>query len=213
MSCTITNDALVSHLEHNTQVLTTPRLRAAFRAIDRADFVHPDYRLEAYEDYPLPIGEEQTISQPTTVAFMLEKLEAEPGERVLDVGAGSGWTTALLGSIVGEQGRVIGIELLPELVAFGTRNLAKYSLPQATIEEAERGVLGKPAVARFDRILVSASAEKFPQELVSQLGEGGVMVVPVGDAICRVEKLGRGKIAKKCFSGFAFVPLIEGKKT
>ncbi|MDZ4284523.1 MAG: protein-L-isoaspartate O-methyltransferase [Patescibacteria group bacterium] len=207
-----TNDALVSHLEHDTCALTTPRLKEAFRAIDRADFVHPDYRDEAYEDYPLPIGAGQTISQPTTVAFMLEKLSVEPGEKVLDVGAGSGWTTALLGSIVGEQGRVFGIELVPELVVYGTRNIAKYKLPQATIEEAARGVLGKPAEAPFDRILVSAAADKLPQELVSQLKEGGVMVAPVGESICRIEKLGTGKIEKKCYPGFAFVPLVVDKK-
>ena len=205
------NDDLVAHLERDTRVLATPRLKEAFRAIDRADFVHSDYLPEAYEDYPLPIGKGQTISQPATVAFMLEQLGVAPGERVLDVGSGSGWTTALLGSIVGERGRVFGIELVPEIVDFGKHNLAKYHLPQATIEEAGRGVLGKSAEAPFDRILVSAAAEKLPQELVSQLKEGGVMVAPLGDSICRIEKRGAGKITKKCYPGFAFVPLIERK--
>src|SRR3989338_8868612 len=116
--------------------LKTPRIVEAFRAIDRVDFVRDEYKDEAYENYPLPIGGGQTISQPLTVAFMLELLNPQPGEKILDVGYGSGWQTALLAQIVSEYrgqktknesgGVVIAIERIPGLCKFGAQNIAKY---------------------------------------------------------------------------------------
>ena len=104
-------EELVAHLERNTGVLKTPVLKAAFKVVDRKDFVAGDYAIEAYEDYPLPIGYGQTISQPTTVAFMCELLGPKRGDKILDLGSGSGWTTALLAHVVGPEGSVVGVEI------------------------------------------------------------------------------------------------------
>src|SRR3989338_8071025 len=95
--------------------LKTPLIIEAFKKIDRADFVSENLRDEAYENYPLPIGFDQTISQPLTVAFMLELLQPQPGEKILDIGSGSGWTTTLLAFCVGKEGRGFGLERIPEL--------------------------------------------------------------------------------------------------
>ncbi|OGG48169.1 protein-L-isoaspartate O-methyltransferase [Candidatus Kaiserbacteria bacterium RIFCSPHIGHO2_01_FULL_51_33] len=201
---------LLEHLQSNTRVLKTPRIREAFEKIDRADFILPEYRGEAYEDYPLPIGQGQTISQPTTVAFMLELLAPKRGQKILDVGCGSGWTSALLAEVVGEKGSVLGLERVPELVAFGQKNLGKYHFLQARIERAGEE-LGRASEAPFDRILVSAAAEKLPETLIEQLALEGVMVVPVRDAIVKITKNRNGTLETKRHEGFAFVPLIERK--
>ncbi|MBI2452815.1 MAG: protein-L-isoaspartate O-methyltransferase [Parcubacteria group bacterium] len=196
-------------------VLKTQAIIEAFSRVDRKDFVPRDFQGYAYGDYPLPIAGEQTISQPTTVAFMLELLQPRQGEKILDVGSGSGWTTALLAFLVGEKGRVFGVERIPELVAFGAKNLGKYDFPQAIIVRAEK-ILGFPKEAPFDKILVSAAAEGFPESLLSQLKEGGILVIPVRDAVWRVKKLPgtppNGEASKteiQKFGGFAFVPLVE----
>ena len=181
--------------------------------MDRADFVPPEYRDDAYGDFPLPIGFGATISQPTVVAFMLELLQPRKGDKVLDVGTGSGWTTALLAHIVGPSGSIAGIEIIPELVALGMANLRKYNLPQAKIVQAKEHVLGLPAQAGlpekapFDKILVSAAADSLPQELIDQLANGGRMAIPIRDSVWRVEKKAEGSLNKEEFFGFAFVPL------
>jgi protein-L-isoaspartate(D-aspartate) O-methyltransferase len=186
--------------------LKTERIMDAFKKIDRVDFVMDEYRDEAYGDYPLPIGHGQTISQPSTVAFMLELLEPQEGDKILDVGSGSGWTTTLLAQIVGPTGRVFGLELVPELVKFGSGNLGKYGFPHAEIRQAS-GALGLEGEAPFDRILVSAAGEKMPQELIDQIKVGGRMVIPIQNAVWRVDRTSGTEVSKEEFSGFVFVPL------
>ena len=202
-----TLDTLIARLEDDTGVLKSAPIKAALRAVPRARCIRARYLSEAYEDYPVPVGFGQTISQPTTVVFMLELLQAHKGDRVLEVGSGSGWVTALLAHLVGAQGKVYGVELVPELVAFGRKNLKKYALPNATIAQAG-AVLGLPGEAPFDRILVSASAQELPGELVQQLKDGGTLVIPIGDTIYHIEKREGGEIKKTPYPGFAFVPLI-----
>ncbi|MBI3983759.1 protein-L-isoaspartate(D-aspartate) O-methyltransferase [Candidatus Microgenomates bacterium] len=192
--------------ELKSQVLRTPEIIEAFEKVDRASFVSTEYLAYAYTDRPLPIGAGQTISQPYTVAFMLELLEPTAGQRILDVGSGSGWTTALLGQIVGRKGKVIGLEVVTELIEFGQANLAKYDLPQAEIRLAGRS-LGLAEEAPFDRILVSAAADKLPATLVDQLEIGGIMVAPVRSSVWKVIKTEPDRFEREEYPGFAFVPL------
>jgi len=205
---------LVEHLI-KSGVLRTPHIITAFRAIDRNDFVPQDWQSVAYEDYPIPIGYGQTISQPYTVAFMLELLQPKPGQKILDVGSGSAWTTALLAHIVGLKGKVFGIEIIPGLVEFGKQNVAKYRFDHAQILQAgppagEAGKkLGLPKEAPFDKILASAAANKLPKELIQQLQIGGTLVVPVRNDVLRVQKISAKETAVETFPGFAFVPLVR----
>jgi len=201
------HDQLVNRLKNKTEVLKTPRIIDAFKHVDRKDFVRNDLAVEAYEDYPLPIGDDQTISQPTTVAFMLELLAPEEGDSILDVGSGSGWTTALLAEIVGSNGRVVGVEVIEDLVEFGLDNLAQYNFAQAEIQHSDGGA---PQVneAPFDRILVSAAADEIPDGFISQLKNNGVIVIPIDDSIVRATKVPRGdgyQLKRQIHHGFRFV--------
>ena len=184
-------------------------LHEAFRVVAREDFLRPADRSRAGFDGPIAIGRRQTNSQPRTVFAMLELLDVRPGQRILDVGSGSGWTTALLAHLVTPTGTVIGTELEPDLVAFGSANLATYDVPWASIRQAAPGTLGAPDDAPFERILVSAEARTLPEPLVDQLGVGGTMVLPVGAHMTRVERYGPGRDAVNVTTHglYSFVPL------
>ncbi len=193
-------------------VLKTALIINAFKKTDRADFVLSDFKKEAYRDYPLPIGYNVTISQPTTVAFMLELLEPKKGDKILDIGSGSGWTTELLSQIVGKKGKVFGVEIIPELVEFGRKNLSKYNKKNVFYKNAEiilakKDILGFSKKAPFDKILVSAMAKKLPKELVNQLSISGILVIPIKNSIWRIDKISENEIKEKEFYGFNFVPL------
>lgn len=188
-------------------MLKSPEVIDAFRAADRKYFVPQAFEEYIYADTPLSIGDGQTISQPSTVAFMLEHLDVEEADRVLDIGSGSGWTTALLCQMVGEEGSVTGLERVDALVDQGKKNLSKLSLhPNCRIQKAGEK-LGFPG-KKFDRILVSASANEIPEELFSQLNIEGVLVIPVGNSIFKFKKISESEVQKEEFYGFVFVPLI-----
>ena len=201
----ICNSDLIDHLI-NTGALRSSNITDAFVHVDRVDFVDDPRIPDIYGDYPLPIGHGQTISQPTTVAMMLEMLSPHKGEKILDIGSGSGWTTALLSYIVGDEGSVTGLERVDYLVKFGADNLKKYRFKNTKIIQAgeELGIVDE----KFDRILVSAAADEFPKELTRQLKVGGKLVVPVQNSIFEVTKKESGELEIVEHYGFAFVPLI-----
>jgi protein-L-isoaspartate(D-aspartate) O-methyltransferase len=182
------------------------RVARAFAETPREEFLPVSERRSSAYDGPLPIGLGQTNSQPRTVEAMLRLLDVREGHKVLDVGSGSGWTTALLARLTGPGGRVMGVELEPELVEFGGANLERAGVPWASIHEAVPGVLGLPGAAPYHRILVSAMARTVPDELVEQLHTGGVMVVPVAGTMLRVTRSMRD-VGITRHGSYRFVPL------
>lgn len=206
--------------------LKTPVIIEAFQAVDRIGFVPPEFKDETYINAPLPIGFGQTISQPLTVAFMLELLEPQPGERILDIGAGSGWQTALLAYIVasgkkletdgkqqGGRGKVFAIERIKELCQFGKQNVANYNFLEKGIVEffCQDGSTGLKEFAPFDRIIAAATAEVIPSAWKEQVRIGGRIVAPVGQSIIVLDRIGKDKFSQKEFFGFSFVPLIKNR--
>ena len=181
-------------------------LKDAFRAAPRGRFQPAAQRDLADWDAPIPIGHGATNSQPTTVTQMLELLDVHPGQRVLDVGAGSGWTTALLAHLVGPAGKVVGVERIAELLPAATAAIADW--PWASITLAESGTLGLPVQAPYDRILVSAMADEIPDQLVEQLADDGVMVIPVDSVMQRVVRKPDATITTTRHGRYRFVPLI-----
>ncbi len=202
--------------------LKTPRIITAFRQIKRIDFLPETLKDLAETNEALPISSGQTISQPLVVAFMLELLEPKAGEKVLDIGSGSGWTTALLAEIVGPKGKVIAIDIIPELVEFGKNNVAKYNFIEKGIVEfiCADGSKGYPveedksssspfASARvYDKILISAAAQKLMPAWQTQLKIGGRIVVPIDNSIWLFIKKTATEFERREYPGFVFVPLI-----
>lgn len=176
----------------------------AMRAVPRRRFLPVRQQPFAGVDAPLSIGHQVTNSQPTTVRNMLDLLAPEPGDRVLDVGAGSGWTSALLAWMVGPTGSVVAVERVPELVA----RLHSLGLERVEVHQAQRGVFGRPEQAPYERILVSAEPMQLPQGLIDQLDIGGVMVIPVGGTMLRVTRTD-SKPEIEEHGGYRFVPLVD----
>lgn len=181
---------------------------SAFRNVDREKFVLPAERVYVNEDIPLSIGHGQTNSQPSTIAFMLSLFRPAKDQKILEVGSGSGYVLALLSELTG--GSVIfGVELIPELVIWSRKNLSGYA--NVKIRQAETEV-GLEAEAPFDRILVSADAREVPEDLLSQLGEGGIIVCPIKNTIWKAVRTKSG-FKTESYVGFRFVPLIYKTKS
>ena len=186
--------------------LRDPRLLAAFEAAPRHLFVPKEYLHHAYADGPLPIGFDQTISQPYIVAFMTHLLELTGRERVLEVGTGSGYQAAILSRLAAE---VHTVEILPELFASAEKTLGELGCANVHCHLAD-GSLGWPDAAPYDGILVTAAAPSVPQTLLGQLAEGGRLVLPVGDRGYQELEIWRkvdGEFKCKSSLGVAFVPL------
>lgn len=192
--------------------LTKPEVTEAFRKVPRHEFVPAKLKDYAYADQPLPIGYGQTISAPSMIAIMLDSLELKQGQKVLEIGAGSGYNAALIAEIIGPQGKVFTIERIAELAEFGRANLRKtgYGWVQVVVSD---GTCGYKKEAPWDRILVTACAPEIPQPLIKQLKVGGRLAAPVGQnymyqtwrvAVKRSEK----EIKTLDRGGCSFVPLV-----
>ncbi|MCK9442214.1 MAG: protein-L-isoaspartate O-methyltransferase [Methanothrix sp.] len=187
---------------------------SAMSRVPRELFLPVALKSRAYDDTPLPIGLNQTISAPHMVAIMCDLLDLQPGMTVLEVGGGSGYHAAVMAEMVGPEGKVYSVERMPELVAAAKRNLEKAGIKNVTVIEAD-GSLGLAEHAPYDRISVAATAPKVPESLKQQLKVGGKMVLPVGrdyQDLYLVTRKNGFYVEEKM--GVVFVPLIgeEGFK-
>lgn len=195
----------------NCGLLDNKDIANAFSKIDRADFVLEKYKKDAYNDMPLSISYEQTISQPRVVAFMLNLLSPQKGDKILDIGFGSGWTTALLAQVVGDTGFVCAIERVPEIYEFGKENIKKYSFIDKKIVKVflADGRKGKEEFGPYDGILVSATDKdaSLVLKFKESLKIGGKIVIPIGNSVCLFTKK-ENDFEMKEYYGFSFVPLV-----
>ena len=198
---------LYSYWKDSRMITSDPVLKA-FLVVPRELFVDPSYRHQSYADHPLPIGCEQTISQPTTVMMMLQLLEVLPGQRVLEIGSGSGYNAALLAELTGE---VVTVERHLQLVKSARENLKQAGYKEVIVVNGD-GKNGYISRAPYDRIMITAAAHKVPQKLKDQLSIGGLLVAPIG-ATYGCEMLTFKKISSNNFQTsnhglFSFVPLV-----
>ncbi len=203
----LTNEQLIQSLRADG-VLRSKRIREALEKFPRERFVPADLVNHAYEDRPLPIGEAQTISQPYTVVFMLELLGAREGDSVLEIGAGSGWQTALLSHLVGASGHTWAYEINREVGKFGKKNLAQFKLKNAdyVIADASRRWAEH---APYDRIIAGAAFDEIPDVLRQLLKVGGRLVAPTQEQDVRViERVGQDQFDERVYPGFVFVPVV-----
>ncbi|NWG75584.1 MAG: protein-L-isoaspartate(D-aspartate) O-methyltransferase [Rubrivivax sp.] len=191
--------------------ITNARVLAVMEKVPRHEFVPQPLRSQAYDDYPLPIGHGQTISQPYIVALMTDLLHLRPGDRVLEIGTGSGYQAAVLAEL---GARVHSIEIIEPLARWAARNLKGAGYGQVQLRVGD-GYYGWPEAAPFDAIIVTAAASHVPPPLVKQLKAGGRMVIPVGTAfltqhLMLVEKQADGGVTTRQILPVRFVPLTGG---
>jgi protein-L-isoaspartate(D-aspartate) O-methyltransferase len=187
--------------------ISDPRVLAAFARVPRHEFVPQDYRQDAYGDFPIPIGEGQTISQPYIVAAMIEPLGLQAGDLVLEIGTGSGYETAVLAELVRH---VYSVERYEGLAGNARSTLERLGYQNVTIFIGD-GSAGVPGLAPFDAVIVSAAAPRFPTPLFEQLREGGRMIMPVGTVHAQELQLARkvnGRPEIERLEGCRFVPLV-----
>ena len=183
------------------------QIARAFRKVPRHLFVPQEQRANAYEDRPLSIGYGQTISQPYIVAVMTEALDIKPGQKVLEIGSGSGYQAAILAEM---GAKVYSIEIVPELAAFAQTNLKSAGYSQVSVKTGD-GYKGWKEHAPYDAVIVTCAPEKVPEPLVEQLKSGGKMVIPVGEAgdaqdLVMIVKE-QGKLVSKVLAPVRFVPM------
>lgn len=190
-------------------IIKSKEVENAFLKVPRHLFVPERLREEAYIDAPLPIGFGQTISAPHMVAIMLELLELRKGQKVLEVGAGSGWNACLIAEIVGKRGKVFTIERIPEIARFAEENIRKVGFKNIEVIVGD-GTLGYEKAKPYDRIIVTAASPIIPEPLLQQLKKGGILLAPVGNRFCqellKVVKKEEIEISKHGYC--MFVPLV-----
>jgi protein-L-isoaspartate(D-aspartate) O-methyltransferase len=192
--------------------ISNPRVLSAILRVPRHEFVPQNLRSQAYDDHPLPIADGQTISQPYVVALMLESLQLAPNDTVLEVGTGSGYVTALLAELTAQ---VFSIERHPTLAAGARHVIAALGYTNAHIFTGD-GTLGLPDRAPFDAILVSAAALEIPPALLSQLREGGRLIIPIGPPDTQqlhFIRIVNGRPILSVLEPVRFVPLISGPES
>jgi protein-L-isoaspartate(D-aspartate) O-methyltransferase len=187
------------------------RVLAAMAKVPREEFIPVDTRAEAYEDGPLPIGYDQTISQPYIVAFMTEQLRPKSNDRVLEIGSGSGYQAAVLAELVAD---VYTIDIIEPLAKTAEATLQRLGYKNVHIKVGD-GYKGWPEEAPFDAIIVTCAPEKVPQPLVDQLTDGGRMVIPVGERFAQqlylLEKK-NGQLKESATLPVRFVPMVRSKE-
>ncbi len=203
------NELLVRHLI-SVGALKTPRIIEAFKKTPRHLFIRKDYLNHAYDDIPLPTYNGQTISQPYTVAIMTEALDPKLGEKVLEIGAGSGYQAAIIGRCVDTKGKVITIELESGLVEISKKNINKVKLKNIKVVLGD-GKLGYPKEAPYDKCIITAACNEIPKQVIKQVKIGGRIVAPVNDFLGQkmlvVDKISESEFKKQDLGSFVFVPL------
>ena len=192
-----------------TGYIKTENVKKAFLTIPRELFVPYFLKPRAYDDTPLEIGHGQTISAPHMVAIMCEALDIKEGQKILEIGAGSGYHAAIVATLIGDKGHVYTIERFQHLAATAKENITQAGITNITIEVGD-GSCGLPKHQPYDRIYVTCAAPSVPQPLVDQLNETGKTLIPVGNMYCElilVEKKGTALITHK-LGGCVFVPLV-----
>lgn len=200
--------SMVEYQLKGRDISSEPVLAAMGRVL-RHEFVPADFRGEAYDDHPLPIGYGQTISQPYIVALMTELIDLQPGERVLEIGTGSGYQAAILAELTGQ---VYTIEIIPELAERAQQTFGRLGYRQIVAKQAD-GYWGWEEYAPFDAIIVTAAPDHVPQPLVNQLADGGKMVIPIGppggyQSLWVLERQG-DQILRRNWGGVRFVPFVR----
>jgi len=199
---------LVENLK-SIRYITSVEVEKAFLETPRELFVSENLKNYAYADAPLEIGNGQTISAPHMVAIMCEELDFKKGQKILEIGAGSGYHAAVLSKIIGIKGHVYTVERIKKLAENAKQNLEKANITNVTVVNGD-GSKGLAKYAPYDRICVTCAAPYVPPPLIDQLKDPGKMLIPIGDRICTlflIEKT-NGKIKKENHGGCAFVPLI-----
>jgi protein-L-isoaspartate(D-aspartate) O-methyltransferase len=189
--------------------VSDPEVLAAMLAVPRHEFVPADQRHAAYNDHPLPIGYGQTISQPYIVALMTELTDIQPGDKVLEIGTGSGYQAAILAELTGE---VYTIEIIPELAERAQQTFDRLGYDKIKAKQGD-GYFGWPEHAPFEAIIVTAAPDHIPQPLVNQLADGGKMVIPIGppggyQSLWVLERQGE-EVRRYNWGGVIFVPLTR----